>query len=69
MTALSEIQREQAENTKGKMQIGTLLWDLSAAYDNLGIKLQCKNWKNMALTILHTNGADLSSCAENRESM
>ena len=39
MTALSEIQREWAENTEKKEITGVLLWDLSAAFDTLNSEL------------------------------
>ena len=41
MTALTEVQKQWAENTENKEKTGILMWDLSAAFDCLDINILC----------------------------
>ena len=45
MTALSEVQKQWAENSEKKEKTGILMWDLSAAFDCLDIKIMCEKLK------------------------
>ena len=45
MTALSEIQREWAENTERGEVTGVLFWDLSAVFDTLNTEIMCQKLK------------------------
>jgi hypothetical protein len=45
MTALSSMQQEWIQNLETKLKTGILLWDLSAAYDNLCPSLFCEKLK------------------------
>ena len=39
MTALSEVQKQWADNSEKKNKLGFLMWDLSAAFDCLDITI------------------------------
>ena len=41
MTALTEVQKQWAENSENKEKTGILMWDLSAAFDCLDINIMC----------------------------
>ena len=45
MTALSEVQKQWADNTESKEKTGILMWDLSAAFDCLDINILCDKLK------------------------
>ena len=45
MTALTEVQKQWAENTENKEKTGILMWDLSAAFDCLDINILCEKLK------------------------
>ena len=41
MTALTDVQKQWADNTEKKEKTGILMWDLCAAFDCLDIKIMC----------------------------
>ena len=45
MTALSEVQKQWADNSENKEKTGILMWDLSAAFDCLDINILCDKLK------------------------
>ena len=45
MTALTEVQKQWADNSENKEKTGILMWDLSAAFDCLDINILCDKLK------------------------